>query len=106
MWCFASMGEWGRGPFVRKAPHLMADAAHCAVSPPFNPLQGVVNKLTDYGVPEGNVLGIRYGFRRASGLDKGAGWRRGMQHVSMTLIARGVDPETLALEPQPVNQGV
>lgn len=24
---------------------------------------GLVNKLTDYGVPEGNVLGIRYGFR-------------------------------------------
>ena len=22
-----------------------------------------MNKLTDYGVPEGNVLGIRYGFR-------------------------------------------
>jgi 6-phosphofructokinase len=26
-------------------------------------VQGLVNKLTDYGVPEGNVLGIRYGFR-------------------------------------------
>lgn len=26
-------------------------------------LQGLVNKLTDYGVPEGNILGIRYGFR-------------------------------------------
>ncbi|KAI8474291.1 MAG: phosphofructokinase family protein [Monoraphidium minutum] len=24
---------------------------------------GLVNKLTDYGVPEGNILGIRYGFR-------------------------------------------
>jgi 6-phosphofructokinase 1 len=24
---------------------------------------GLVNKLTDYGVPEGNVLGIRYGFK-------------------------------------------
>nr|QKY14905.1 6-phosphofructokinase 5 (PFK5) [Polytomella parva] len=24
---------------------------------------GVVNKLTDYGVPEGKILGIRYGFR-------------------------------------------
>lgn len=22
-----------------------------------------MNKLTDYGVPEGNILGIRYGFR-------------------------------------------
>jgi 6-phosphofructokinase 1 len=26
-------------------------------------LQGLVNKLTDYGVPEGNILGIRYGFK-------------------------------------------
>jgi 6-phosphofructokinase 1 len=26
-------------------------------------VQGLVNKLTDYGVPEGNILGIRYGFR-------------------------------------------
>lgn len=25
--------------------------------------QGLVNKLTDYGVPDGNILGIRYGFR-------------------------------------------
>lgn len=25
--------------------------------------QGLVNKLTDYGVPEGNILGIRYGFK-------------------------------------------
>ena len=24
---------------------------------------GLVNKLTDYGVPEGNILGIRYGFK-------------------------------------------
>jgi len=24
---------------------------------------GLVNKLTDYGIPEGNILGIRYGFR-------------------------------------------
>ncbi|KAJ9512526.1 hypothetical protein QJQ45_018973, partial [Haematococcus lacustris] len=24
---------------------------------------GIVNKLTDYGVPEGNILGIKYGFR-------------------------------------------
>lgn len=22
-----------------------------------------MNKLTDYGVPDGNILGIRYGFR-------------------------------------------
>jgi hypothetical protein len=27
---------------------------------------GLVNKLTDYGVPEGNILGIRYGFRCAA----------------------------------------
>lgn len=26
-------------------------------------LQGLVNKLTDYGVPNGNILGIRYGFK-------------------------------------------
>ncbi|PSC73510.1 phosphofructokinase family [Micractinium conductrix] len=26
-------------------------------------VQGLVSKLTDYGVPEGNVMGIRYGFR-------------------------------------------
>lgn len=25
--------------------------------------QGLVNKLKDYGVPEGKVLGIKYGFR-------------------------------------------
>ncbi len=24
---------------------------------------GIVNKLTDYGVPEGKILGIKYGFR-------------------------------------------
>lgn len=26
---------------------------------------GIVNKLTDYGVPEGRILGIKYGFRWA-----------------------------------------
>ncbi|GLC45531.1 hypothetical protein PLESTB_001203600 [Pleodorina starrii] len=26
-------------------------------------VQGLVNKLTDYGVPEGKILGIKYGFR-------------------------------------------
>ncbi|GAB4815012.1 hypothetical protein N2152v2_002058 [Parachlorella kessleri] len=26
-------------------------------------VQGLVNKCTDYGVPEGNILGIRYGFK-------------------------------------------
>ena len=26
-------------------------------------VQGLVNKCTDYGVPEGNIIGIRYGFR-------------------------------------------
>ncbi|KAI3432447.1 hypothetical protein D9Q98_003998 [Chlorella vulgaris] len=26
-------------------------------------VQGLVSKLTDYGVPEGNIVGIRYGFR-------------------------------------------
>ena len=26
-------------------------------------IQGLVNKSTDYGVPEGNILGIRYGFK-------------------------------------------
>jgi hypothetical protein len=24
---------------------------------------GIVNKLSDYGVPEGRILGIKYGFR-------------------------------------------
>ena len=39
------------------------------IPPALNPrifvvvLQGLVNKLTDYGIPEGNILGIRYGFR-------------------------------------------
>jgi 6-phosphofructokinase 1 len=31
---------------------------------------GIVNKLTDYGVPEGKILGIKYGFRCAGGLQK------------------------------------
>lgn len=39
--------------------------------------QGLVNKLTDYGVPEGNILGIRYGFRgfydKVGGVAAGAG---------------------------------
>eukprot|EP00884_Botryococcus_braunii_P013565 jgi/Botrbrau1/22209/Bobra.168_1s0040.1 len=26
-------------------------------------VQGIVNKLTQYGVPEGNIMGIRYGFK-------------------------------------------
>ncbi|MEW5297418.1 MAG: hypothetical protein WDW36_000628 [Sanguina aurantia] len=26
-------------------------------------VQGLVNKLADYGVPEGNIMGIKYGFR-------------------------------------------
>jgi len=26
-------------------------------------IAGLVNKLSDYGVPEGKILGIRYGFR-------------------------------------------
>ena len=26
-------------------------------------VQGLVNKCCDYGVPEGNVLGIQYGFK-------------------------------------------
>jgi 6-phosphofructokinase 1 len=26
-------------------------------------VQGLVNKAQDYGVPEGNILGIRYGFK-------------------------------------------
>jgi 6-phosphofructokinase 1 len=32
-------------------------------APPLLYRQGLVNKLTDYGIPEGNILGIRYGFR-------------------------------------------
>jgi hypothetical protein len=36
---------------------------HTHTHTPHTRTQGLVNKLTDYGVPEGNILGIRYGFR-------------------------------------------
>eukprot|EP00878_Enallax_costatus_P001477 GHUV01001628.1.p1 GENE.GHUV01001628.1~~GHUV01001628.1.p1 ORF type:complete len:516 (+),score=141.69 GHUV01001628.1:418-1965(+) len=42
---------------------------------------GLVNKLTDYGVPEGNILGIRYGFRGF--YDK--------EHKPVVLTKRSVD---------------
>jgi 6-phosphofructokinase 1 len=42
---------------------------------------GLVNKLTDYGVPEGNILGIRYGFRGF--YDKG--------HKPIVLTKKSVD---------------
>lgn len=42
---------------------------------------GLVNKLTDYGVPEGNILGIRYGFKGF--YDK--------EHKPIVLTKRSVD---------------
>lgn len=43
--------------------------------------QGLVNKLTDYGLPEGNILGIRYGFKGF--YDK--------EHKPMVLTKQSVD---------------
>lgn len=45
--------------------HVTAAIVTCGgLCPGLNDIvQSVVNKLTDYGVPDGNILGIRYGFR-------------------------------------------
>lgn len=68
-----------RGPNAKSAWLLNADdvlvlhapgALSCPPPPPRPPalalpppLQGLVYKLTDYGVPEGKILGLKYGFR-------------------------------------------
>lgn len=52
--CQVQRGNTQQLPLFReltRAPSLLVHA------------QGLVNKLTDYGVPEGNILGIRYGFK-------------------------------------------
>ena len=39
-------------------------------------VQGLVRKLEDYGVPEGNILGIRY-------IKSGLGWRTARQAAGL-----------------------
>lgn len=48
-----------RKPFAVPRPLIIIVMSNAPRTLP----QGLVNKLTDYGVQEGNILGIKYGVR-------------------------------------------
>ncbi|KAL4423922.1 hypothetical protein ABPG75_001223 [Micractinium tetrahymenae] len=76
-WLEASMEQlcvplppWGLRAGARETIWFNPAEVHAAIvtcgglCPGLNDVvQGLVSKLTDYGVPEGHILGIRYGFR-------------------------------------------